>query len=102
MRAVASSGTAIADSEETVLIPHPVDCGLSAGETLQVSHLALHFLAGDVGGGPDALDARFEFVGVGSARQSLVDGDQLLGVQIEERWVEGVHAVLAGSGGRGA
>src|SRR6266566_3915573 len=69
------------------------DCGLFAGEALEISHLGLHFLAGGAGGGADALDAQLEFVGVGSARQSLVDGDQLLGVQIEERLVEGLHAV---------
>src|SRR5215471_7933598 len=72
---------------------------LPAGEALEVGHLALHFLARGVGSGADALDAQLEFVGVGSARQSFVDGDELLGVEIEERLIESLHAVLAGAGG---
>jgi len=60
-----------------------------------------HFFAGGVGGGTNALNAELEFVGVGSARESFVQGDELTGVQIEERLIEGLHAVLAGAGGDG-
>ena len=57
---------------------------LFAGETLEVGHLALHLFACGVGGGADALDAQLEFVGVGGARQSFVDSDELLAVKVEE------------------
>src|SRR5215469_9730931 len=74
---------------------------LFAGEALEVGHLALHFLAGGVGSGADALDAQLEFVGVRSARQSFIKGDELLRVKLEERLIEGLHTVLAGTGGDG-
>ena len=74
---------------------------LLAGEALEVGHLALHFLAGGVGGGADTLDAQLEFVRVGGAEQRFFEGDELLGVEIEERLVESLHAVLAGAGGDG-
>jgi hypothetical protein len=74
---------------------------LFAGEALEVGHLALHFLAGGVGGGADALDAQAEFVWIGRARQGLLESDELFAVQIEERLIEGLHAVLAGAGGDG-
>src|SRR6266849_3215110 len=45
---------------------------LLAGEALEVGHLTLHFLAGGVGGGADALNAQLEFVGVGGAREGFV------------------------------
>src|SRR5207248_4119436 len=35
------------------------------------------------------------------ARESFVKGDELLGVKVEERLIEGLHAVLAGAGGDG-
>src|SRR5260370_25101253 len=72
---------------------------LFAGEALEVGHLALHLFAGGVGGGADALGAELEFVGVGGARQSFVEGDELFGIEIEERLIEGLHTVLAGAGG---
>src|SRR6266568_2943658 len=75
--------------------------GLFAGEALEVGHLALHFLAGGVGGGADALDAQLEFVGVGGAREGFIEGDELLRVEVEERLIEGLHAVLAGARGDG-
>src|SRR5260370_26232759 len=80
--------------------PHPRrdELQLFAGEALEVGHLALHFLAGGVGGGANALDAQLEFVGVVGAREGFVEGDELLGVEVEERLIEGLHAVLAGSG----
>src|SRR5713226_7276882 len=74
---------------------------LLAGEALEVGHLALHFLAGGVGGGADALNAQLEFVGIGGAREGFIQGDELLGVEIEERLIERLHAVLAGAGGDG-
>src|SRR6266705_5789442 len=75
--------------------------GLFAGEALEVGHLALHFLAGGVGGGADALDAQLEFVGVGGAREGFVESDELFRVQVEERLIERLHAVLAGARGDG-
>src|SRR6266436_6247118 len=74
---------------------------LLAGEALEVGHLALHFLAGGVGGGANTLNAQLELVGVGRASQSFVKSDELLGVKIEERLIERLHAVLAGAGGNG-
>src|SRR6202035_5437868 len=74
---------------------------LLAGEALEVGHLALHLFAGGVGGRADALDAQLEFVGVGGAREGFVESDELLGVEIEERLIESLHAVLAGAGGDG-
>src|SRR6267142_2769962 len=74
---------------------------LFAGEALEVGHLRGHFFAGGVGGGANALDAQLEFVGVRCTRQSFVERDELLGVEIEERLIERLHAVLAGAGGDG-
>src|SRR5215469_6624301 len=74
---------------------------LFAGEALEVGHLALHFLAGGVGSGTNALDAQLEFVGVRGACQSFIKGDELLGVKLEERLIKGLHAVLAGACGDG-
>src|SRR5260370_31993253 len=74
---------------------------LLAGEALEVGHLALHFLAGGVGGGADALNAQLEFVGIGGAREGFIQGDELLRVEIEQRLIERLHAVLAGAGGDG-
>src|SRR5207245_4052928 len=74
---------------------------LFTGEALEVGHLALHFLAGGVGGGTNTLDAQLEFVGVGGARESFIESDELLGVEIEKRLIERLHAVLAGAGGDG-
>src|SRR5712692_9292679 len=76
-------------------------CELLTGEALEVGHLALHFLAGGVGGGANTLDAQLEFVGVGGARKGFVEGDELLRVKIEEGLIERLHAVLAGAGGDG-
>src|SRR6266851_8085243 len=83
----------------TSRMSHPIK--LFAGEALEVGHLALHLFAGGVGGGADALGAELEFVGVGGARQSFVEGDELFGIEIEERLIEGLHTVLAGAGGDG-
>src|SRR5207245_7242191 len=57
--------------------------------------------AGGVGGGANTLNAQLEFVGVGGASKSFVERDELLGVEIEERLIERLHAVLAGTGGDG-
>src|SRR5713226_5287345 len=76
-------------------------CELLAGKALEVGHLALHFLAGGVGGGANTLDAQLEFVGVGGASKGFVERDELLRIEIEERLVKRLHAVLAGAGGDG-
>src|SRR5258708_4326644 len=74
---------------------------LFAGEALEVGHLAFHLFARGVGGRADALNTEFEFVGVGSAGESFFEGDELTRVEVEERLVESLHAVLAGAGGNG-
>src|SRR6266849_133183 len=79
----------------------PPHSKLLAGEALEIGHLALHLLAGGVGSGADALDAQPEFVGVGRTGEGFVEGDELLGVKVEERLIEGLHAVLASAGGDG-
>src|SRR5258707_381924 len=93
MKNVTATNKAARETNET--------CTLFAGEALEVLHLAVHLFAGRVGGGADALDAELEFVGVGGARKSFVEGDELLGIEIEKRLIEGLHAVLAGAGGDG-
>src|SRR6267142_2615897 len=85
-------------SKGGIKLPHSK---LLAGEALEVGHLRGHFLAGGVGGGANALDAQLEFVGVGGARESFVERNELFRVEIEERLVERLHAVLAGAGGDG-
>src|SRR6267142_1393355 len=85
-------------SKGGIKLPHSK---LLAGEALEIGHLRGHFLAGGVGGGTNPLDAQLEFVGVGCTRQCFVERDELLGVEIEERLIEGLHAVLAGAGGDG-
>src|SRR5580692_968038 len=67
---------------------------LLASEALEVGHLRGHFFASGIGGGTNTLDAQFEFVWIGRARESFVEGDEFLGVQVEERLIEGLHAVL--------
>jgi hypothetical protein len=52
-------------------------------------------------GGADALDAEAEVVRVGRAHESFFESDQVARIEIEERLVEGLHAVLAGAGGDG-
>src|SRR5216684_1367200 len=52
-------------------------------------------------GGANPLNAQLEFVGVGGAREGFVEGDELLGVEVKERLIEGLHSVLAGAGGDG-
>jgi len=82
-------------------VRHPPRGSLFAGKAFEVGHLALHFLASGVGCGADALYAEAEFVGVGGAAESFFEGDELLGVEVEERLIEGLHAVLASAGGDG-
>src|SRR5467141_46528 len=74
---------------------------LLAGKALEIGHLRGHLFAGGVAGGANALDAQLEFVGVRRARQGFVERDELLRVEIEERLIERLHAVLAGAGGDG-
>src|SRR5712692_3922349 len=73
------------------------NCELFAGEAFEVGHLRGHFLAGGVAGGANTLNAQLEFVGVRGARQGFVERDELLRVEIEERLIESLHAVLAGA-----
>jgi hypothetical protein len=46
--------------------------------------LSRDLFASGVGGGADALDAQLEFVGVRGARERFIEGDELLGIKIEE------------------
>src|SRR3984893_5109876 len=88
----------VATAKAAARLPHST---LFAGEALEVGHLAFHLFAGGVGGGADALGAELEFVWVRRARQSFVERDELLAVEIEKRLVEGLHAVLTRAGGDG-
>src|SRR5216684_5132055 len=74
---------------------------LLAGEALEIGHLRGHLFAGGVRSGANTLNAQLEFVGVGGARQGFVERDELLGVEVEERLIKGLHTVLAGAGGDG-
>src|SRR5262249_1875994 len=67
---------------------------LLAGKTLEVGHLTLHLLAGGVGGRANTLNAQPELIGVGSAQERFFESDELFAVNIEERLIEGLHAVL--------
>src|SRR5689334_11751330 len=58
----------------------------------------LHGLAGNVCGGGDALHTQLEVVGVGGVFERGFVADQPGLEQIPERLVEGLHAVLRGSG----
>ena len=71
------------------------------GEAFEVRHLFFHFFAGGVGSGADTLDAQAEFVGVGSAQKGFIERDEILAVEIEERLIEGLHAVLRAASGNG-
>src|SRR5581483_11917158 len=75
--------------------------GSFSGEALEIGHLALHFLAGGVRSGTDALNAQTEFVRIGRAHEGFLERDELLVVEIKERLIEGLHAVLRSAGGDG-
>src|SRR5262249_13189411 len=74
---------------------------LFALEAFEVGHLVGHFFTGGVGCGTNTLNLEAEFVGVRSAEQGFFDGDELFVVEIEERLIEGLHAVLRSAGGDG-
>jgi hypothetical protein len=74
---------------------------LFAGEAFEVGHLAFHLFARGVGGGADTLDAELELIGVRSAHQRFIESDEILAVEIEERLIESLHAVLRAAGGDG-
>src|SRR6516162_9931744 len=75
------------------------ECELLTSEAFEIGHLRGHFLPRSVRRGTNALDAQLELVGVGRAREGFVQGDELLGVEIEERLIESLHAVLRSAGG---
>src|SRR6266478_7360261 len=86
------------DSYSLVHGPSSVGTRLSgnlfAGEALEVGHLPFHFFARGVGGGADALDAELELVGIRCAQERFIECDELFAVEIEERLIERLHAVL--------
>src|SRR5216683_3994472 len=74
---------------------------LPVPEALELVHAAFHVLAGRVGCGADTLDAQLEVVGVGRAQERFLVGDEVARVEIEERLIERLHAVLTGASGDG-
>src|ERR1700676_2687310 len=74
---------------------------LSVAEALELGHGAFHFLSSLIGGGAGALRAQAEVVRVGSAHESFFESDEVARVKIEDRLIESLHAVLAGTGGDG-
>src|ERR1700685_1133164 len=74
---------------------------LSVAEAVEFRHGAFHFFASGVGRGADTLNAEAEVVRVGSAHESFFKSDEIARIEIEERLVESLHAVLAGAGGDG-
>lgn len=67
---------------------------LLALEAFEVGHLGGHFFARSVCCGTNALNLEAEFIRVGRAEQGFFDGDELFAVKVEERLIEGLHAVL--------
>src|SRR5579875_314660 len=63
------------------------------GKAVHLSR-SLHFVSRRVRRGANSLDAQLEFVGVGRVEQSFVQRDQSLSVQVIDRLVKGLHAVL--------
>src|SRR6202050_404749 len=68
---------------------------------VEFGHGAFHIFAGGVGAGADALDAQPEIVRIARAQNGFFEGDQVARVEIEERLIERLHAVLADAGGDG-
>src|ERR1700691_3935725 len=66
---------------------------------VEFGHGAFHIFAGGIGAGADALDAQPEIVRIARAQNGFFESDQDARVEIEERLVERLHAVLAGGGG---
>src|SRR5258708_31056270 len=74
---------------------------LPLSEALELVHAAFHVLSGRVGCGANTLDAQLEVVRVGRAQERFLVGDEIARVEIEERLIKGLHAVLAGASGDG-
>src|SRR5271156_4502217 len=68
---------------------------------VEFGHGAFHIFAGGIGAGADALDAETEIVRIARAQNGLFEGDQIARVEIEERLIESLHAVLADAGSDG-
>src|SRR3984885_11129334 len=68
---------------------------------VEFGHGAFHIFAGGIGAGADALDAQTEGVRIGGAQNHFFECDQVARVEIEERLIESLHAVLADAGGDG-
>src|SRR5277367_709384 len=68
---------------------------------VEFGHGAFHVFAGGIGAGADALDAETEVVRIGCAQNGFFEGDQVARVEIEERLIESLHAVLADARGDG-
>src|SRR5271154_6867009 len=86
-----------ADSTELTILAG----SLVLAEALELVHGAFHILARGVGGGADALNAEVEIVRVRGAQQGFFERDEIARIEIEERLIECLHAVLAGAGGDG-
>src|SRR5258708_1476637 len=56
---------------------------LSPAGAIELGHRALHFFAGGVRSGADALDTELEVVWVGRADERFFVGDELAGVEVE-------------------
>src|SRR3984957_15586211 len=72
--------------------------GAGAAGAVEFGHGAFHVLARGIGGGADTLDAETEIVRIRSAQNRFFEGDEVEEIQIEERLIESLHAVLAGAG----
>src|SRR5580704_8146047 len=68
---------------------------------VEFGHGAFHIFAGGIGAGADALDAQPEIVRIACAKNGFLERDQVARVEIEERLIESLHAVLADAGGDG-
>src|SRR3984893_10549046 len=74
---------------------------LPLAKAFKFVHGALHILASRVSRGADALDAEAEVVRVRGAQDRFFERDEVARVQIKERLIKGLHAVLASAGGNG-
>src|SRR5580658_3871485 len=68
---------------------------------VEFGHGAFHVFAGGIGAGADALDAQPEIVRIRCAQNGFLKRDQVARVEIEERLIESLHAILADAGGDG-
>src|SRR5579863_9661066 len=70
-------------------------------EALEFGHGTLHLLAGGVGGGANTLHAESEVVRIRRAQERFLQSDEIARIEVEERLIERLHAVLAGASGDG-